>query len=158
VPLSTVVQVDMRSQPNVLPQFDQLNAATLSAVLAPGVTMGQAVSFLQAQQLPPGMSVDWLGNSRQFVTESNRLTASFLFALVVIFLVLTAQFESFRDPLVILVSVPLAVCGALAPLYLGFTTPPLYTLIAGDHRNAAAAAAEAEADGDGLPLGATGAS
>jgi multidrug efflux pump len=129
VPLSTVVHINMRPQPNVLPQFNQLNSATLSAVLAPGVTMGQAVGFLQAQELPSGMSIDWLSNSRQFVTEGNRLTGSFLFALVVIFLVLTAQFESFRDPLVILVSVPLAVCGALTPLYLGFTTLNIYTQI-----------------------------
>ena len=129
VPLSTVVHIDMRPQPNVLPQFNQLNSATLSAVLAPGVTMGQAVSLLQGLKLPPGMSLDWLSNSRQFVTEGNRLTYSFLFALVVIFLVLTAQFESFRDPLVILVTVPLAVCGALAPLYLGFTTLNIYTQI-----------------------------
>ena len=128
-PLSTVVHIDMRPQPNLLPQFNQLNAATLSAVLAPGVTMGQAVGFLQNVKLPPGMSIDWLSNSRQFVTEGNRLTYSFMFALVVIFLVLTAQFESFRDPLVILVTVPLAVCGALAPLYLGFTTLNIYTQI-----------------------------
>ncbi len=129
VPLSTVVHIDMRPQPNLLPQFNQLNSTTLSAVLAPGVTMGQAVDYLQNLTLPPGTSIDWLSNSRQFVTEGNRLTYSFMFALVVIFLVLTAQFESFRDPLVILVTVPLAVCGALAPLYLGFTTLNIYTQI-----------------------------
>jgi multidrug efflux pump len=129
VPLATVAHIDMRPQPNLLPQFNQLNSATLSAVLAPGVTMGQAVSFLQKQQLPPGMSVDWLSDSRQFVMEGNRLTFTFGFALVVIFLVLTAQFESFRDPLVIMVSVPLAVCGALIPLYLNFTTLNIYTQI-----------------------------
>ena len=129
VPLATVAHIDMRPQPNLLPQFNQLNAATMSAVLAPGVTMGQAVSFLQKQQLPPGMSVDWLSDSRQFVKEGNRLTLTFGFALVVIFLVLTAQFESFRDPVVIMVSVPLAVCGALIPLYLNFTTLNIYTQI-----------------------------
>src|SRR3546814_9061305 len=86
-----------------------MNAATLSAVLAPGVTMGQAVDFLKSQPLPVGTTVDWLSDSRQYVTEGNRLTVSFGFALIVIFLVLAAQFESFRDPLVILVTVPLAV-------------------------------------------------
>src|SRR5690606_6553314 len=120
-PLSTVVSVDIRPQANRLPQFNQMNAATVSAVLAPGATMGQAVDFLQAQPLPPGFEVDWLSDSRQYVSEGNRLTISFGFALVVIFLVLAAQFESFRDPLVILVTVPLAVCGALIPLYLGYT-------------------------------------
>ncbi|HWJ70526.1 MAG TPA: efflux RND transporter permease subunit [Sphingobium sp.] len=129
VPLATVAHVEMRPQPNKLPQFNQMNAATLSAVMAPGVTMGQAVDFLQSQELPAGMTVDWLSNSRQYVHEGNRLTVSFGFALVVIFLVLAAQFESFRDPLVILVTVPLAVCGALVPLYLGFTTLNIYTQI-----------------------------
>ena len=129
VPLSTVVKVEMRPQPNALPQFNQMNAATLSAVLLPGVTMGQAVDFLKSQPLPPGMSVDWLSNSRQYVKEGNQLTISFGFALIVIYLVLAAQFESFRDPLVILVTVPLAVCGALVPLYLGFATLNIYTQI-----------------------------
>ena len=129
VPLSTVVSIDMRPQPNLLPQFNQMNSATLSGVLMPGVTMGQAVNFLASQPLPAGMTVDWLSSSRQYVTEGNRLTISFGFALVIIFLVLAAQFESFRDPLVILMTVPLAVCGALAPLYLGFSTLNIYTQI-----------------------------
>ncbi|QSX35247.1 efflux RND transporter permease subunit [Shewanella avicenniae] len=129
VPLSTVVSVEIKPQANKLPQFNQMNSATLSAVLLPGVTMGQAVNFLQQQPLPDGVTVDWLSNSRQFVHEGNRLTVSFAFALIVIFLVLAAQFESFRDPLVILVTVPLAVCGALVPLYLGFTTLNIYTQI-----------------------------
>ena len=129
VPLSTVASISIRPQPNKLPQFNQMNSATLSAVLLPGVTMGQAVDFLKNQPLPAGTTVDWLSNSRQFVHEGNQLTISFGFALIVIFLVLAAQFESFRDPLVILVTVPLAVCGALVPLYLGFTTLNIYTQI-----------------------------
>ncbi|MDZ3831619.1 MAG: efflux RND transporter permease subunit [Sphingopyxis sp.] len=129
VPLSTVASVDMRPQANRLPQFNQMNAATLSAVLAPGVTMGEAVAFLDSQPLPPGMTVDWLSDSRQYVHEGDRLTISFGFALIVIFLVLAAQFESFRDPLVILVTVPLAICGALVPLYLGYATLNIYTQI-----------------------------
>ncbi|WP_070932554.1 efflux RND transporter permease subunit [Edaphosphingomonas haloaromaticamans] len=129
VPLATVVRIDMRPEANRLPQFNQMNSATLSAVLAPGVTMGQAVDFLKAQPLPPGTTIDWLADSRQYVTEGDRLTVSFGFALIVIFLVLAAQFESFRDPLVILVTVPLAVCGALLPLWLGFATLNIYTQI-----------------------------
>ncbi len=129
VPLSTVTKVEMRPEANRLTQFNQMNSATLSAVLAPGVTMGQAVDFLKSQPLPAGTSVDWLSDSRQYVTEGDRLTISFGFALIVIFLVLAAQFESFRDPLVILVTVPLAICGALVPLWLGYTTLNIYTQI-----------------------------
>ncbi|UMO87054.1 efflux RND transporter permease subunit [Pectobacterium sp. PL64] len=129
VPLSTVVDVQVQPQANRLPQFNQMNAVTLSGVLLPGVTMGQAVDFLKAQPLPPGTQVDWLSDSRQFVKEGNRLIVSFGFALIVIFLVLAAQYESFRDPLVILVTVPLAICGALLPLWLGFATMNIYTQI-----------------------------
>jgi multidrug efflux pump len=129
VPLATVTKIDMRPQANRLPQFNQMNSATLSGVLAPGVTMGQAVDFLRSQELPAGYSVDWMAETRQYVEEGNRLTVTFALALIVIFLVLAAQFESFRDPLVILITVPLAVCGALAPLYLGFVTLNIYTQI-----------------------------
>ncbi|TLM77706.1 efflux RND transporter permease subunit [Microbulbifer harenosus] len=129
VPLSTVVEVNVESQANRLPQFNQMNSITLSAVLMPGVTMGQAVDFLKSQPLPAGASIDWLSDSRQFVKEGNQLVFSFGFALVVIFLVLAAQYESFRDPLVILVTVPLAICGALLPLWLGYATMNIYTQI-----------------------------
>lgn len=129
VPLATVVDVQVLPQANRLPQLDQMNAVTLSAVLMPGVTMGQAVDFLQSQPLPPGAEIDWLSDSRQFVKEGNRLIVSFGFALIVIFLVLAAQYESFRDPLVILVTVPLAICGALVPLWLGYSTMNIYTQI-----------------------------
>lgn len=129
VPLSTVTSVEMHPGANRLSQFNQMNSVTLSAILAPGVTMGQAVDFLKGQPLPAGTSVDWLSDSRQYVTEGDRLTISFGFALIVIFLVLAAQFESFRDPLVILVTVPLAICGALVPLWLGYATLNIYTQI-----------------------------
>ncbi|MFS2223716.1 efflux RND transporter permease subunit [Pantoea sp. B65] len=129
VPLSTVTHVRIRPQANQLTQFGQMNSTTLEMLPAPGVSMGEAIAFLQAQTLPPGTSVDWLSDSRQFVQEGNRLMVSFGFALVVIFLVLAAQFESLRDPLVILVTVPLAVCGALVPLWLGYATLNIYTQI-----------------------------
>lgn len=129
VPLSTVITVDLKPGANLLPQFNQQNSATLSAVLRPGVTMGQAVAFMAAQPLSPGVSIDWMADSRQYVQEGNRLIVSFGLALIVIFLVLAAQYESFRDPLVILITVPLAICGALLPLYLGFTTLNIYTQI-----------------------------
>ena len=127
--LSTIIDVEMHPQANSIPQFNQLNAVTVSAVLAPGATMGQAVEFLAQQPIPPGANIEWLSDSRQYVSEGNRLMVSFVFALIVIFLVLAAQYESVRDPLVILVTVPLAICGALVPLYLGFTTLNIYTQI-----------------------------
>lgn len=129
MPLASVVDVKIQAGANSLPQFNQMNAVTLSGVLLPGVTVGQAVNFLQGLPLPPGAQIDWLSDSRQFVKEGNRLIISFGFALVVIFFVLAAQYESFRDPLVILVTVPLAICGALLPLWLGYATLNIYTQI-----------------------------
>jgi multidrug efflux pump len=129
VPLSTVARVETWPQANQLTQFGQMNSATLVMLPRPGISMGEAVAFLQSQPLPASTSVDWLSDSRQFVQEGNRLWVSFGFALVVIFLVLAAQFESLRDPLVILVTVPLAVCGALVPLWLGYATLNIYTQI-----------------------------
>ncbi|HRC27525.1 MAG TPA: efflux RND transporter permease subunit, partial [Alphaproteobacteria bacterium] len=76
-----------------------------------------------------GYDYDYLSNARQFVQEGNTLLVTFVFALLAIFLVLAAQFESLRDPLVILVSVPLAVCGALIPLFLGVASVNIYTQI-----------------------------
>lgn len=131
-PLATVISVSMVTEPNKLTQFNQLNAATFQAIPMPGVTMGDAVAFLERetqQILPSGFSRDWVGESRQYVQEGNQLTVTFAFALVAIFLVLAAQFESLRDPLVILATVPLSVCGALVPLFLGYATLNIYTQI-----------------------------
>ena len=131
VPLSTVVRLDMRVAPNRLLQFDQQNASTLQAIPAPGVSMGKAVAFLQqlAAELPPGFSHDWQSESRQYVQEGFALMWAFLAALVVIYLVLAAQYESLVDPLIILVTVPLSICGALLPLALGWATLNIYTQI-----------------------------
>ncbi|WP_026259825.1 efflux RND transporter permease subunit [Desulfobacter curvatus] len=129
VSLSTVTHVEMHSQANQLSQFNQMNSTTLKALPRPGVSMGEAVAFLESQPLLTGMNIDWLGDSRQFVKEGNRLVYSFGFALAVIFLVLAAQFESLRDPLIILITVPLAICGALVPLWLGYATLNIYTQI-----------------------------
>jgi len=121
VPLSTVVSIKTATQPNVLTQYNQLNSATFQAVPMPGVTMGEAVDFLEkttAELLPAGFSHAYLSDARQYVTEGNQLTVTFAFALIIIFLVLAAQFESLRDPLVILVSVPMSICGALLPLFI----------------------------------------
>lgn len=131
VPLSTVVRVELQVEPNKLIQFDQQNAATLQAIPAPGVSMGQAVAFLDdvARGLPAGFSHDWQSDSRQYTQEGNTLVFAFLAALVVIYLVLAAQYESLADPLIILITVPLSICGALLPLALGYATMNIYTQI-----------------------------
>jgi multidrug efflux pump len=131
VPLSNLVSLEMDTQPNSLTQYNQLNSATFQAVPMPGVTMGQAVDFLEQQtkDLPAGFSHDYLSDTRQYVREGNQLTITFVFALIVIFLVLAAQFESLRDPLVILVSVPMSICGALMPLFFGLATMNIYTQV-----------------------------
>ncbi|MBM3107438.1 MexW/MexI family multidrug efflux RND transporter permease subunit [Pseudomonas sp. V1] len=131
VPLSVVVRLEMTVAPNRLLQFDQQNASTLQAIAAPGVSMGKAVDFLQqlAAELPPGFSHDWQSESRQYVQEGFALMWAFLAALVVIYLVLAAQYESLMDPLIILVTVPLSICGALLPLALGWATLNIYTQI-----------------------------
>lgn len=120
VPLSTLVKIRTGVQPNALSHYNQLNAATFQALPTPVVvTLGEAVDWLkeEAKTLPPGFSVDFLSQSRQYVQEGNQLAITFLFALVIIFLVLAAQFESLRDPLVIMISVPLAISGALLAIY-----------------------------------------
>jgi multidrug efflux pump subunit AcrB len=112
--------------------MNQLNAATVSAALAPGVTMGQAVEFLEknaAEVMPQGFGIEYKGESRQFVHEGSSLMVTFALAIIVIFLVLAGQFESVRDPLVIMVSVPLAISGALIPLALGWATLNIYSQV-----------------------------
>jgi len=132
VPLSTVVSIHPYTQANARSQYNQLNSATFSAVLRPGITMGQAVEFLEAQSaklLPQGFRHDYLSETRQYVQEGNTLAITFGFALIVIFLVLAGQFESLRDPIVILVSVPMSICGALLPLFFGVATINIYSQV-----------------------------
>jgi multidrug efflux pump len=108
--------------PNALVEYNQLNSATFQAVPLPGVTEGQAVAFLEdaaKRLLPAGFSHDYLSESRQYVKEGNASCSTPSPSLLVIYLVLAAQFESLRDPLVIMVSVPMSICGALIPLYFG---------------------------------------
>jgi len=120
VPLSAIVSVSQTVQPNALATFQQLNSATISGVPMPGRTLGEALSFLErtAQEtLPEGYGYDFAGQSRQYVQEGNTLAIAFGFALVVIYLVLAAQFESFRDPFIILIALPTSLFGALLPTW-----------------------------------------
>ncbi len=132
IPLSTVVKISDAIQPSQLNQFQQLNSATISGVMTPGVPMGEALSFLQReaeQLLPKDYGVGYMGESRQFMQEGSALIYTFFFALIVIFLVLAAQFESFRDPLVVLFSVPMSLCGALIFINLGLASINIYTQV-----------------------------
>ncbi|PHM36746.1 Resistance-Nodulation-cell Division efflux transporter [Xenorhabdus mauleonii] len=131
IPLSTVVSVSTKVEPNKLTQFNQQNAAIFQAIPAPGVTLGQAVAFLEnvAESLPAGFSYDWQSDSRQYKKEGNTLVFAFLSALIIIYLVLAAQYESLVDPLIILITVPLSICGALLPLAMGHITLNIYTQI-----------------------------
>jgi multidrug efflux pump len=108
-------------QPNGLATFQQLNSAMLQGVPFPGRTVGEAVAFLQAKAneiMPQGMAYDFKGESRQFVKEGNALATIFVFALILIYLVLAAQFESFRDPFIVLIGLPATVFGALFVLFI----------------------------------------
>ncbi len=132
VPLSTIITPSEIIQPNAASHFQQLNSATIQAVMMPNVTLGQGLSFLEKQAktiLPLGFTDDYAGQSRQFIQEGNSLVVAFFLSIIIIFLVLAAQYESFRDPLIILISVPLSICGALIPLNLGAATINIYTQI-----------------------------
>ncbi|MDD7569648.1 MAG: efflux RND transporter permease subunit [[Actinobacillus] rossii] len=120
VPLSSLLEVTLEPQPYSLPRFSQLNSAEIQLVPSPTTTTGDAIAWLQdaAKDLPQGYSYDWKGEARQLVQEGNSLATTFVLAVLIIFLVLAIQFESIRDPLVILVSVPLAISGALLVLNL----------------------------------------
>jgi len=128
--LSTLITVTDRARPRQLNQFQQLNSAILSGV--PLVSMGEAIDLVRQiarEEAPAGFAFDYAGASRQYVQEGSALWVTFALALAIIFLVLAAQFESFRDPLVILVTVPLSICGALIPLFLGWSSMNIYTQV-----------------------------
>jgi multidrug efflux pump len=122
IPISTVTSLKTSVVPESLNHFQQLNSATISAVTAPGITQGQALETLRKlakDVLPQGYSIDYAGQSRQYVQESSALLVTFVFSLIIIFLSLAALFESFRDPFIVLISVPMSICGAMIFISLG---------------------------------------
>jgi multidrug efflux pump len=136
VPLSAIATVKQSVQPNALTNFPQLSSATLSGVPFPGRTIGETIDFLTAKAkeiFPEGYTFDFQGDARQYVQEGNTLAVTFIFALIVIFLVLAAQFESFRDPIIILIALPTSIFGALLPLnilgIMGAASINIYTQI-----------------------------
>src|SRR6202453_1685161 len=133
VPLSTFATLKTTTEPRQLNKFQQLNAVTIQGVIPPNVPLDKALRYLedQAKQiLPQGFTVDYAGESRQLRVEGSKFLGTFLLSAILIYLVLAAQFESFRDPFIILAgSVPLAISGALAFSFLGFTTLNIYSQV-----------------------------
>src|SRR5205809_765423 len=133
VPLSTFASLNTTTQPRSLSKFQQLNAVRIQALIPPNVTLDQALTFLEDQAkeiLPQGFTVDYAGESRQLRVEGSKFLGTFLLSGILIYLVLAAQFESFRDPFIILAgSVPLALSAALTFSFLGLTTLNIYSQV-----------------------------
>jgi multidrug efflux pump len=130
IPASTVASIKMSTVPEQISHFQQLNSATIAG--APGVAMGDALSFLRKtlkEVAPSGYNADYAGQSRQYTLGTGSFVTTLLFAIVIVYLALAAQFESFRDPTVILVSVPMALFGALLFINLGAATLNIYTQV-----------------------------
>ncbi len=132
VPLSTVVSFERTVEPSQRTQFQQLNEVTVQGVMSPATPLGEALGYLEQQAreiFPKGFTWDYKGASRQYAKESGALMITFFMSLLVIYLVLAAQFESWRDPFIILVSVPMSIAGAMAFMTLGFATVNIYTQV-----------------------------
>jgi multidrug efflux pump len=132
VPLSSLVQIETSVEPSKRTQFQQLNSLTIQGLMVPGVALGDAMGYLEQQAkevFPRGFGWDYTGSSRQYAQQGSALVTTFFMSLLVIYLVLAAQFESWRDPLIILVSVPLSLASALAFLMLGFASVNIYTQV-----------------------------
>ncbi|MEI6714816.1 MAG: efflux RND transporter permease subunit [Verrucomicrobiota bacterium] len=133
VQVSTFANLKTTTEARTLNRFQQLNSARIQGVIPPNITLDQALKALEAEAakiLPKGFSIDYAGEARQLRVEGDKLTITLLLSAILIFLVLAAQFESFRDPLVILIgSAPLALSGALLFSFLGFTTLNIYSRV-----------------------------
>lgn len=132
IPLSTFVTLTSTTEPNKLTHFQQLNSIMLQGMVMPGHALSEALTYLQDESnklFPSSVTYNYAGSLRQYVQEGNVLMTAFMFSLIFIFLVLSAQFESFRDPLVVMLTVPMAICGALLPLNWGLATINIYTQV-----------------------------
>jgi multidrug efflux pump len=132
IPLSNLVRIQEIAGPTELKRFNRLRAITISAALAPGYSLGEALDYLEnivRTELPPEAQIDYDGESREFKRSGGALYVTFALALVIVFLVLAAQFESFRHPIVIMMTVPLAVTGALIGLWLQGGSVNVYSQI-----------------------------
>jgi multidrug efflux pump len=132
VPMATVVSLESRIEPNTLAQYQQLNSTTIQGIMMPPNSLGTGLAFLEqklAEIAPAGFRAGYTGGSRRLVSETASFPVLFALSLTLIFLVLAAQFNSFRDPLVVLVTVPLSIFGAVVPIALGFATLNIYTQV-----------------------------
>ncbi|HSS45587.1 MAG TPA: efflux RND transporter permease subunit, partial [Thermoanaerobaculia bacterium] len=133
VPLSTFATLKTTTEPRELKRFQQLDAVRIQGVIPPGVSLVTALSYLEGEAkkvLPQGFTIDYAGESRQVRTEGGKFLGTFLLSGILIYLVLAAQFESFRDPFIVLAgSVPLALAGSLLFSFLGFTTLNIYSQV-----------------------------
>jgi multidrug efflux pump len=133
VPLSTFASLKTTTEPRQLNKFQQLNAVRIQGVIPPPVPLDQALRFLENESkkiLPQGFTTDYAGESRQLRVEGSKFLGTFLLSAILIYLVLAAQFESFRDPFIVLAgSVPLAISGALLFSFLGFTSLNIYSQV-----------------------------
>ena len=128
----TIASIKKRVVPQSINHFQQLNSATIAGVNTPFISQADLLEFMRQalkEVAPNGYNIDYAGPSRQFMAESGGFLVTMFFAILIVFLVLAAQFESFRDPIVILVTVPLALFGALIFINLGFTTLNVYTQV-----------------------------
>ena len=132
IPLSNLVTLQEIAEPGSLNRFNRLRAITISAGLAPGYSMGEALEWTRqmvAEELPDHAQIDWRGESREYQEAGGAIVLTFTLALLIVYLVLAAQFESFLHPLVIMLTVPLAVLGALLGLWLTGGTLNLFSQI-----------------------------
>ncbi len=132
VPLAGLITLRHSVEPASRNQHQQLNALTLEGIPMPGTSLGNALGFLETtatEMLPGTYGIDYTGESRQFIQQGGALVLTFFLSILVIYLVLAAQFESWRDPAIILVAVPLSIAGALAFITLGFATVNIYTQV-----------------------------
>jgi multidrug efflux pump len=132
VALDAFIHLEESVEPNQRTQFQQLNSLTVQGVMATGVTLGDALHYLEGvagEIFPRGFAWDYSGQSRQYAQQGSALIITFFLSILVIYLVLAAQFESWRDPVIILVSVPMSIAGALAFITLGFATINIYTQV-----------------------------
>ncbi|MBV1875220.1 MAG: efflux RND transporter permease subunit, partial [Cycloclasticus sp.] len=132
VPISSIVTVSTQVEPAKRTQFQQLNSITIEGLLRPGITMGEGLAYLEEEaqrSFPKGFKWDYTGSSRQYKQQGSALVLTFFMSLLIIYLVLAAQFESWRDPLIILVSVPLSLASAMAFIMLGTATMNIYTQV-----------------------------
>ncbi len=132
VPLSAIISLESAVEPNELTQYQQLNSTTIQGIMMPPNSLGTGLAFLRDKMqeiAPKGFKEGYTGASQRFMQETASFPILFFLSMILIFLVLAAQFNSFRDPFVVLLSVPLSIFGAVVPIALGFATLNIYTQI-----------------------------